>query len=1661
MFRRSLVIFAASLALLSTFDLATCFAAAAPAQPREDLEMPRFLRKEIKRFVFTNTTTWRGGSPGEVSTSDSEALYDALTSSSTQDLGVDATPTSATPTITATPSVTPSDNEHLSSSDVSQSSAARDNDTARKAVLALQASPTTTPVSSAPPPSSSPDNGESVTTQISIVPGRISDGSTGSTQSSPSSSASHLDRVNGGEVTPQSTYTSTVEHPGNGVTSQLGSTAQPETSASPSSAALLGSLENLQQTSDIAHRTSSSIASETFVSIAGGQGSNTLASQTPPSTGRQTDTSVQADKTQGADTLQLSFSSKGVETASATISITDSSSLTLATGGSTNSNSKQTPPSTGRQTDTPVQSDKTQGVDTLQSSFSSKGVEITTTTILITDLSSLTLGAKETIKSNSKNEADSLVSATNTATKDTENPPLITTDAVSSTVIPPTGTTIGSNTNDVASQTPPSTGLQTDTQVQSENTQNALYSSFSSKGVETSPATTKGPKSSPLITTDAVSSIVIPPTGTTIGSNTNDIASQTSPSTGLQTDTQVQSENTQNVFYSSFSSKGVEITTTTISITDLSSLALGAGETIKSNSKDETGRLTGAVTTATGGPKSPPLTTTSAVSSAVVPLAGTTINSNANDLAPGVITATAGIPPAATSGGVSSAAAPGETVKTSPKNIDNHSPPDGEATSGIPTPNTKTDSEGSAIINTNVNDVVPTTLGNGAGAATTHAAQPASSSFARQSVTVPATGTNLGSETSLVTAGPGTQPTLAPGSGAGPTSQISGLSGPSASIALQPNPAHANSQAGGSPPQTTLADGAVVPNTAQMTGAAKDTASTLETLPASASSPAGDPISTPNLNAGATKAASILNPSLAAAASILNAIPASIESPLATVSGNPPLVFNPALTAAASVLGALPASIQNPDHQVSLAGSLLSASPVVPGGSSSPAGGPQNTAGATGAPVIVGSPIGETASPVEGTKSPIGTASPVGGTKSPIGTASPVGETELPIGTGSPFVGTASPVKATGSLVEVTGSPVEATGSPVGETASPVAGTKSQVGATGSPVGEIPSLVGVTGSPVATGSPTGSPVAGTKPQIEATSSPIGATSSPMGETPSAVGVKGSPVATGSPVGPTGSTLGVSGGSPIPATGASVGETGSPVATASSVGGTGLPIGGTGSLVGETGLPSGTGSPQGSGQPTPGQLSGEKVLPSGDIYQKPQNTASASAVSGSGPMTASNGEVINGTPAPTPQSATPESGIAGYSTQSNGNVVPISAAIGTGSTVSEGHIVPVATGDEVSAQPPKPNETGEAAASSAVQGASAAAIAAGATQNNAAPPEPTATPVVPPHQQFSGEGPYTQSPVGYDTSTTQVVPTSILHGSSSTPSATQGGTFAPFNLPSNVPHILYQNGGPGSQPPKTRLINIAFRYALNYLFVYNHTISQEQIFHYLPRGICYGLGIEISQITMQSLRAWDTYEDVGYITTLALAWIPEGLVESLGLLVSTSGSTFYHNPDNSTAFLLSMINSAVPITGSNGTDGASTPFGNIPTDTNSTKTAGAPIGGDIGHSEHVRASSVGIGVGVACGAAAYGAAMFFVARRYKKRRKSHLRSPSMFSSPVMSHAGPDAGAGAALMSGAMGGRSGSPYHDNDGRAGSRGSGRSGSSRHQISAPVMAENSLGWN
>ena len=326
------------------------------------------------------------------------------------------------------------------------------------------------------------------------------------------------------------------------------------------------------------------------------------------------------------------------------------------------------------------------------------------------------------------------------------------------------------------------------------------------------------------------------------------------------------------------------------------------------------------------------------------------------------------------------------------------------------------------------------------------------------------------------------------------------------------------------------------------------------------------------------------------------------------------------------------------------------------------------------------------------------------------------------------------------------------------------------------------------------------------------------------------------------------------------------------------------------------------------------------------------------------------------------------------------------------------------------------------------------------------------------------GPRLQQPTGTDTLTQVVVPSSIVADSTkSAPTATE--SFGPTGIPSDLPKIITPPYGVPQPPPNTTLIQIGFLYPLNYVFVLAHMESQQQIFKYLPQGIADGLDIPVTNVTMQTLRAYDTTRDLGYITTLALLYVPAEQVNMLNLILKTPSNPIYDNRDKSVKTILSMINPAIPILSDNIINGAS-PSQNSASPSSlasGSVNEGAPIG-DVGQSSPVRASSVGIAAGVVCGAAAYGAAMFFVARRYRKRKQSHRRSPSMFGSPVMTGSPHDfiGGANTALMSGGRGDpdRSISPgfYHARD----SRGSGRSASTgRQQISAPVMAENSLGWN
>ncbi|KAI9797466.1 MAG: hypothetical protein M1825_006000 [Sarcosagium campestre] len=287
------------------------------------------------------------------------------------------------------------------------------------------------------------------------------------------------------------------------------------------------------------------------------------------------------------------------------------------------------------------------------------------------------------------------------------------------------------------------------------------------------------------------------------------------------------------------------------------------------------------------------------------------------------------------------------------------------------------------------------------------------------------------------------------------------------------------------------------------------------------------------------------------------------------------------------------------------------------------------------------------------------------------------------------------------------------------------------------------------------------------------------------------------------------------------------------------------------------------------------------------------------------------------------------------------------------------------------------------------------------------------------------------------------------------------TSAAIGIPSSLPKLITPGDGPVPKPANTTLIQVGFEYQLNYRFVVSNTDSTGQIFHYFPIGVAYGLGLDVSQVVMNSLQPYDTTEDLNYITTLALAYIPDQSVEALKVMLYSPASKLYHNIDNSTSTLMSMINPIFPIKAGvklgeedgSGPDGFSSATGSSGND-------GTTFSGPEGSSS-VKGKSIGIGVGVVAGAAAYGAAMFFVARRYKRRRQHHKRSSS-----VLDH---DGAANGALMGGALmsGGRSTPSYHDRSspetGRD-SRNSGRSGGTsarNQQISAPMMAENSLGWN
>lgn len=322
-------------------------------------------------------------------------------------------------------------------------------------------------------------------------------------------------------------------------------------------------------------------------------------------------------------------------------------------------------------------------------------------------------------------------------------------------------------------------------------------------------------------------------------------------------------------------------------------------------------------------------------------------------------------------------------------------------------------------------------------------------------------------------------------------------------------------------------------------------------------------------------------------------------------------------------------------------------------------------------------------------------------------------------------------------------------------------------------------------------------------------------------------------------------------------------------------------------------------------------------------------------------------------------------------------------------------------------------------------------------------------------------------------TTDDLPTSIIYAPT-----TSISSISASGIPTSLPGVIQNPQGLPDKPVNSTLIQVGFKYGLNYKFVVENLGSAAQIFYYLPLGLSYGLQVDPSNVQMYGLTPYDTASDLGYITTLALAYIPNDMVNTLQADIHNALTNIYNNPSEPVHFIMSMIDPTITIipggaTNNNPNSGVS-PGGGV-SDTFGT-TGGAPIGGSAGASKPVSGSSVGIGMGAVAGAAVYAAAMVLVARRYRNKRqlRRHQRSSSVPSAERAERAERQPMSMRSSRSGGLasyyytsGGRGiNSMAHGNNSNG--RSSRQSGSTRgarsvreQGISAPVMAENSLGWN
>lgn len=323
-----------------------------------------------------------------------------------------------------------------------------------------------------------------------------------------------------------------------------------------------------------------------------------------------------------------------------------------------------------------------------------------------------------------------------------------------------------------------------------------------------------------------------------------------------------------------------------------------------------------------------------------------------------------------------------------------------------------------------------------------------------------------------------------------------------------------------------------------------------------------------------------------------------------------------------------------------------------------------------------------------------------------------------------------------------------------------------------------------------------------------------------------------------------------------------------------------------------------------------------------------------------------------------------------------------------------------------------------------------------------------------------------------TNSEEWLPTTIVFEATSisyTPTPHDPTATTSTGLPSNIPKMILPDDPNQPIPDGSVPIQIGFLFPLNYMFVSKNTVAAAQIFKYLPVALADSGGFSTDRILISKIVPYDTRDQWGYITALAKVHYPQSMLDNLQMDLLAPNSALYNNNLEIVRNLTSVINTKVDLFGN--VDGDYTgDSGNNDSGSNRNNDA-FDNGGSDGQSAKQKATTAGIAVGAFGLSVMYGAAMFIVARRYKRKRQGHRRTSSIGSSQRSSEMRYTGHGSPALMGGALMSRDFSNYgatNDPAVRPGGRdshGSGRSGMGNSArtayISAPVAAENSLGWN